>query len=150
MNYFNPVISVFRLLICSSAAVRSRRSCSSICGAWLLLLSPVTLSSMRLVTWASVGVLTIFGGAGVLSIISSEANFAWSLTQKESLLPFGSFSNVPFVVRKVVLFSTTCLSTLILLEHVYMRPEVNSNRFEISLRGKISLRCKVTSLFTFT
>ena len=26
------------------------------------------------------------------------------------------------------------------LKHVYMRPEVNSNRFEISLRGKISLR----------
>ena len=25
------------------------------------------------------------------------------------------------------------------LEHVYMRPEVNSNRFEISLWGKISL-----------
>ena len=24
-----------------------------------------------------------------------------------------------------------------------MRPEVNSNRFEISLRGEISLRCKV-------
>ena len=27
-----------------------------------------------------------------------------------------------------------------------MRPEVNSNRFEISLRGKISRRCKITSL----
>ena len=25
-----------------------------------------------------------------------------------------------------------------------MRPEVNSNRFEISLRAKISLRCEVT------
>ena len=36
------------------------------------------------------------------------------------------------------------------LEHVYMRPEVNSNRFEISLRGKISLRCEVTSLSVFT
>ena len=36
------------------------------------------------------------------------------------------------------------------IEHVYMRPEVNPNRFEISLRGKISLRCKVTSLFAFT
>ena len=35
-------------------------------------------------------------------------------------------------------------------EHVYMRPEVNSNRFEISPRGKISLRCKVTSLLAFT
>ena len=35
------------------------------------------------------------------------------------------------------------------LEHVYMRPEVNSNRFDISLRGKVSLRCKVTSLSAF-
>ena len=35
-------------------------------------------------------------------------------------------------------------------EHVYMRPEVNSKRFEISLWGKISLRCKVTSLLAFT
>ena len=30
-------------------------------------------------------------------------------------------------------------------EHVYMSPEVNSNRFEISLWSKISRRCKVTS-----
>ena len=36
------------------------------------------------------------------------------------------------------------------LEHVYMRPEVNSNRFEISRRGNISLRCEVTSLSAFT
>ena len=36
------------------------------------------------------------------------------------------------------------------LEHVYMRPEVNSNRFEISLQGKISLWCEVTSLSVFT
>ena len=34
-------------------------------------------------------------------------------------------------------------------EHVYMRPEVNSSWFEILLRGKISLRCNVTSLFAF-
>ena len=31
-----------------------------------------------------------------------------------------------------------------------MRPEVNSNRFEISRQGKISLRCKTTSLLAFT
>ena len=31
-----------------------------------------------------------------------------------------------------------------------MRSEVNTNRFEISLRGKILLRCKVTSLSAFT
>ena len=36
------------------------------------------------------------------------------------------------------------------LEHVYMRPEVNTNQFEISLQGKISLRCEVTSLSAFT
>ena len=35
------------------------------------------------------------------------------------------------------------------LEHVYMRPKVNSNRFEISLWGKISLRCEATSLSVF-
>ena len=35
-------------------------------------------------------------------------------------------------------------------EHVYMGPEVNSNRFEISFRDKISLRCEVTSLSAFT
>ena len=33
--------------------------------------------------------------------------------------------------------------TKLLLEHVYMRPEVNSNWFEISLRGKTLLRFKV-------
>ena len=36
------------------------------------------------------------------------------------------------------------------LEHVYMRPEVNSNQFEISFRDKISLRCEATSLSAFT
>ena len=33
------------------------------------------------------------------------------------------------------------VSTTYCLEHVYMRPEVNSNRFEISLQDKISLWC---------
>ena len=31
-----------------------------------------------------------------------------------------------------------------------MKPEVNSNRFEISLRDKIPLRCEVMSLPAFT
>ena len=31
-----------------------------------------------------------------------------------------------------------------------MRPEVNSNRFEISLRGEISLQSKVTLLSAFS
>ena len=35
-------------------------------------------------------------------------------------------------------------------EHVYMRPEVNLNRFEISPWGKISLRCEVILLSAFT
>ena len=38
----------------------------------------------------------------------------------------------------------------VILDHVYMRPEVNSNWFEISLWDKISLRCEVTSLSAFT
>ena len=33
---------------------------------------------------------------------------------------------------------------------VYIRPEMNSNRFEISLRGKFSLRYKVNLLLAFT
>ena len=39
----------------------------------------------------------------------------------------------------------TC-SEVVHLENIYMRPEVNSNRFEISLQSKISLCCDVTSL----
>ena len=39
---------------------------------------------------------------------------------------------------------------LFFLEHVYMRPEKNSNQFEISLQGNISLWCKVISLLAFT
>ena len=67
------------------------------------------------------------------------------------------------VLKKSLKFNVSNFSTYLLrqtefekqslhkmLEHVYMRPEVNSNQFEISLRGKISLRCKVTSLFAFT
>ena len=93
----------FNAAIYSPSVVRSWRSRFLICGESLLLLSSAVLSSKRSVTWASVGVLKIFGGAGVLSITSCV------------LLPFGLFSNVPFVVRKVILFSTTYLSTLILL-----------------------------------
>ena len=76
-------------------------------------------SSDRSVTWASVGVLKIFGDGGVLSAVSSDDNFAWSLTRKEILLSFGLFSNVLFVVRNVVHFSTTRLSTLTLFISFY-------------------------------
>ena len=47
-----------------------------------------------------------FGLCRVLSIMSYDANFAWSLSRKEFLLPFGLFSNVRYVVIKVILFST--------------------------------------------
>ena len=47
-------------------------------------------------------------------------------------------------------FSCERTLTFAVLSHVYTRPEVNSNQFEISLRGKISLRCEVTSLSAFT
>ena len=50
----------------------------------------------------------------------------------------------------IAISETRITKQVSLLEHVYMRPEVNSNRFEISLRGKISLRCKVISLLAFT
>ena len=36
------------------------------------------------------------------------------------------------------------------LENVYMRPKVNSNQCEISLRDKISYRCELISLSAFT
>ena len=37
-----------------------------------------------------------------------------------------------------------------LCKHVSVRPKVNSNQSEISLRGKLSHWCKVTSLLAFT
>ena len=36
------------------------------------------------------------------------------------------------------------------LEYVHIRGEMNSNRYEISFRLKISLRCSVSSLLVFT
>ena len=65
--------------------------------------------------------LKIFGNAEVLSIMSFDASFPWPLTQEEFLLPFGLFSNVPFVVRKVILFFNYLLvniNTVILIEYV--------------------------------
>ena len=50
----------------------------------------------------------------------------------------------------VLWFLLIKLYYLLFMEHVYMRSEVNSNQFEISLRGKILLRCKVISLLAFT
>ena len=48
------------------------------------------------------------------------------------------------------LHATMMKSVMLFLEHIYMGHEVNSNWFEISLWGKISLRCEVTSLSAFT
>ena len=61
--------------------------------------------------------------------------------------------------QQILVFNVLTNITLILLNvsgiaiHLRARlreTEVNSNRFEISLRGKISLRYKVTSLSAFT
>ena len=62
------------------------------------------------------------------------------------------YHSMPIDIPLVCLFITIIIYKFLLFtsEHLYMRPEVNSNRFKISLRSKISLRCKVTSLCTFT
>ena len=59
-------------------------------------------------------------------------------------------TNYLFGLVKMKLCRSRDLKEFSDLEHVYMRREVNSNWFEISLRGKISLWCKVTSLFAST
>ena len=59
----------------------------------------------------------------------------WSHLIKKSLME-------NFIFRVVAAFCSKRSPSV--LEHVYMRPEVNSNRFEISLR------CEVTSLSAFT
>ena len=46
--------------------------------------------------------------------------------------------------------STECRKIIFTKERVYMRPKENSNRFEISLQDKVSLRREVTSLSAFT
>ena len=49
-----------------------------------------------------------------------------------------------------VWFNNYHQATFVAFQHIYMKPEVNSNRFEISLWDKISLLCEVTSLSAFT
>ena len=61
-----------------------------------------------------------------------------------------AFKNSFVITGHVEIYSFKNTDISLFLEHVYMRPEVNSNRFEISLRGKTSLRYKVTSLLAFT
>ena len=61
------------------------------------------------------------------------------------------YQNIDELSSELRLISTDCLTDFKReLEHVYMRPEVNSNQFEISLQGKISLPCEVTSLSALT
>ena len=53
--------------------------------------------------------------------------------------------------KKIVIISLgekTCIKYY--LEYVHMRGEMNSNRYEISIRLKISLPCSVNSLLVFT
>ena len=71
-------------------------------------------------------------------------NVGASLVSLESTLLKKRLQNIYFPVNIKKFLRTP------IWEHVYMRPEVNSNRFEVSLRGKISLRCEVTSLSAFT
>ena len=61
-----------------------------------------------------------------------------------------AFKNLFVITDHVEIYSFKNTDISLFLEHVYMRPEVNSNRFEISLRDKTSLRYKVTSLLAFT
>ena len=75
----------------------------------------------------------------ILSFISRQ--FTW--TQIKSWLN----TEVRFSIE---MKSHTGLSSFRLSEHGYMRPEVNSNQFEILLQDKISLLCEVTSLSAFT
>ena len=76
MNSFNGAISFFRVLSCFAAVVIPRRLCACSSGVCLLFLLSVTLSSKTSITWDSVGKLKIFGGARVLSMMSSDAKFA--------------------------------------------------------------------------
>ena len=63
-----------------------------------------------------------------------------------------SGKEVPSLLARVLLFlqSYCLLWSDIVYEHVYMRPKVKSNQFEISIWGKISLSCRVTSLSAST
>ena len=68
----------------------------------------------------------------------------------EGFLKKGVMRNFAEFTKKNISAGISFLIKLNSLEHVYMKPKVNSNRFEISLQGKISLRREVTSLSAFT
>ena len=61
-----------------------------------------------------------------------------------------SFKIVVFKNFAIFIGKHQCWILISILEHVYMRPEVSSNWFEISLWDKIPLWCEVTSLSAFT
>ena len=113
MNYFSATISFLRLLICYLAVVWSRRLRSSICGVWccccLQLLVPQGGQLLGLLSECWFFVVLQYGGDFIWCHLCQAFN---------SEIIFNTvwlFSNVPFVVGKVIHFSITCLSTLILL-----------------------------------
>ena len=72
-------LSMFQVLICSWAVVRSRKS-SFVCSG--VLVFSMVFASKWSVTWASVEVLKISGGESVFSIVSINCKF---------ILPFSSY-----------------------------------------------------------
>ena len=80
----------------------------------------------------------------VLEIGGTPINYAW-LNSPTIVLCFLDSLEVQFM-----LFVSACLLKYYFLRARLHEPEVNSNRFEISIRGEISLWCKVTSLSVFT
>ena len=94
-----------------------------------------------------------FCHATVLKIICKALMMEYCLSKIEDL---NGDRELSFPFFNILLYAYACehvfilfMFPFLLLDHVQMRPEVNSNRFEISLRGKISFRCKLTSLSAF-
>ena len=56
--------------------------------------------------------------------------------------------NIKYFTHIAAFLKSKCLRQSLTVYHLSW--EVNSNRLEIPIRGKISLRCKVTSLSAFT
>ena len=81
------------------------------------------------------------------SVIEALKNKITKLENKVSTL---EVENLESTLTVAINTSSRLCSKVARLEHVYMRPEVNSNRFEISLWGKTSLQYEVTSLSAFT
>ena len=100
MNYFSGTISFFRLLICYPTLLdREDRAPLFVAYGAVAVFSYAFLKEVSYLDFCwSVDILWCWNTV----VISSDAIFAWSLTRKEFLLPFSLFSNVPFVVGKVI------------------------------------------------